>query len=178
MTQRWVLVITMISAGWWVVPAQALEERIQDLSASVEVGAVFGVDVSQSHLAFQEVSPGTTKILGEGRHYNQVVCRSNSGRPWYLKAHIVSLTQVGGRRSLPFDALKWQIVDSTGFGHSTGGADFQPFSDAPALLYVGAGDDLRGHEVVLKLQYSLTAPFDAPAGSYAGQIIFTMAETP
>ena len=157
----------------------ALEERIEDLCGSVEVASIFRLGLSRTSLAFNNVSPGKTQILGEGRGFNEIRCRSNSGRPWYLKAQLVSLTHVQGAHHLPAASLKWKIVDSTGNGEPVGGrSDFHEFSEQPALIYASQGDDDRGHEVILRFQYSLSAPLDALAGNYIGQIVFTMAETP
>jgi len=170
-----------MAVGLALLPARlhALEERFEDLSASVEVAGVFGVDVSQAFLTFQSVSPGQTVILGEGHFYNQVTCRSNYGRPWHLKAELVSLKHTAADRTLPPAALKWRLVDSTGVGQSPGAAGaFQPFSADPVLIYTGAGEDLRGRAVGLQFQYSLDAPPSTLAGTYVGQIIFTMTETP
>jgi hypothetical protein len=159
--------------------AAALEERVEDLSASVEVAGIFGLDVSKPHLTFNDLSPGTTKILGEGSFFHEVACRSNSGRPWYLKAELLSLRHLDGSRDLPARHLKWRIVESSGAAPPAGGHyDFQAFEQQPVLLYASLGDDQRGRPVVLRLQYSLTAPSDALAGSYIGQLVFTMADTP
>jgi hypothetical protein len=160
-------------------PAEALEERVDDLPASVEVASVLGLDVSNPNLTFNDLSPGTTKVLGEGSFFHSVTCRSNSGRPWYLKAELLSLTHLNGSPNLPARQLKWRIVESTGLALPAGGRyDFQAFEDHPVLLYASLDDDQRGHPVVLKLQYSLTTPSDALAGTYIGQLVFTMADAP
>ena len=157
----------------------AVDERVEDLSASVEVASVSGLHVSGSNLAFADVSSGTTKVLGEGSFFNEIRCRSNAGRPWYLKAHLLSLRNIGSNSDLPPSSLKWAVVDMVGSAEPVGGRQhFQEFSDSPALMYASLGDDHRGREVVLKLQYSLSIPVTALAGSYAGQIIFTMTESP
>ena len=162
----------------WSAESPALEERYEDLSASVEVAGVFTLDGPEAFLTFDSLSPGETQVLGEGHSRHQTTCRSNYGRPWYLKARVVSLKHTGSHRTLPASNLKWRIVESTGSGGSPGGQGFQGFSDQPSLIYVGQGDDLRGREVTLKFQYSLTSPPTALAGTYVGQIIFTMAESP
>jgi hypothetical protein len=164
-----------VMAAW---TAEALEERFEDLPASVEVAGVFGVDVAQAFLTFQNVAPMQTTVLGEGRFFNEVTCRSNAGRPWYLKAHLVALKHTGTGRTLPAETLKWKIVGSTGAGSSAGRVDFQPFSEQPETLYASGGDDVRGRDVVLQFQYSLTPPPSSLAGTYAGQLVFTMAEAP
>ncbi len=156
----------------------ALEERFEDLSASVEVASDFGVDVPQAFLTFTNVSSGRTSILGESRFFNEVTCRSNTGRPWYLKAHLVTLKHTGTNRALPASTLRWKIVGSTGSGSSTGRTDFQPFAEQPETIYESRGDDHRGRSVVLQFQYSLTPPPSSLAGTYVGQIVFTMAENP
>ena len=156
----------------------ALEERFEDLSASVEVASDFGIDVTQAFLTFTNVSSGRTSILGENRFFNEVTCRSNTGRPWYLKAHLVTLKHTGTNRALPASALRWKIVGSTGSGSSVGRADFQPFAEQPETIYESGGGDYRGRSVVLQFQYSLTPPPSSLAGTYVGQIVFTMAENP
>ena len=173
----------LTSAALWLCACPgrvtALEERTEDLSASVEVASVFSLDLSKAGLAFNDISPGKTRILGEGRGFNEIRCRSNSGRPWYLKAQVMSLRHVQGASDLPVSSLKWKVVDSTGSGEPVGGrSDFHEFSEQPALIYASRGDDDRGHEVVLRFQYSLSAPPDALAGTYAGQVVFTMVESP
>jgi len=163
----------------WPGEVQALDERVEDVSVAVEVAGVFGVEVSQPHLTFAEVSPGATKVLGEGHFFNQVTCRSNSGRPWYLKAHVLSLRHAQGTVELPVSHLKWNVVESTGASEPAGGRSaFHPFAEQPTLVYASHGDDQRGREAVLKFQYSLSTPPAALAGTYVGQIVFTMAENP
>ena len=170
-----------IAAGWlWgIAPTAilALDQKFEDLSASVEVAPVFSVSLDNAHLAFGLVGPKTTKVIGEGRYYNQVTCRANSGRPWYLKAQLLFLKQVGGGTSMDPSSLKWKLVESTGSARPLH-ADFSPFAADPVLVYASDGDDTRGQEAVLRFQYSLTTPLDVPAGNYVGEVIFTMAESP
>ena len=158
------------------IQARALQEQFEDLSATVEVGGVFGLDVPQTFLAFHNLSPGETRMLGEGQPH-EVRCRSNSGRPWYLKAQVISLRDTATGRALAVSYLKWRIIDSTGDGSTTGG-EFREFTEQSSLIYASHGLDEKGREVVLKFQYSLTSPPTAIAGTYVGQIIFTMAENP
>ena len=158
--------------------ASALEERYEDLTASVEVASDFGVDVAQAFLTFPNVSPGLTSILGENRFFNEVKCRSNTGRSWYLTAHLVTLKHTGTNRVLPASTLQWKIVGSTGSGSSAGRTAFQPFSEQSETIYESGGDDSRGRSVSLQFQYSLTPPPSSLAGTYVGQIVFTMAENP
>ena len=164
----------LLSAG----SVSALEERFEDLPASVEVAGDFGVDVTQAFLTFTNVAPAKTTVLGEGRFFNEVQCRSNAGRPWYLKAHLITLKHTGTNRALPANTLKWKIVGSTGSGSSSGRVNFQPFSEQPETLYESGGNDTRGQPVKLQFQYSLTPPPSSLAGTYIGQIVFTMVEAP
>ncbi|PIQ84003.1 MAG: hypothetical protein COV75_04365 [Candidatus Omnitrophica bacterium CG11_big_fil_rev_8_21_14_0_20_63_9] len=160
-------------------PAFALEERIQDLSASVEVAAVFQCTLDNPHLAFGSVTPGQPATLGGGRFFNELRCRSNAGRPWYLKAHLLGLRHLDTNRPLKADSLTWRVVDFTGAAEPAGGRqDAKPFDDDPVLVYASQGADEKGREVILRFQYTLTTPEDAPAGTYVGEVIFTMAETP
>ena len=157
--------------------AHALEEHFATLSASVEVAPVFSLTLSNPHLAFHQVSPGKTEVLGEENFFNEVRCRSNSGRAWHLKAELVSLKHVERNAALPPAQLKLRVVQASGEAQAMlGRADFQSFSDQSLLLYSSQGNDNRGQEVVLRFQYSLSCPFDAPAGNYVGQVVFTMAE--
>ena len=112
----------------------ALEERSEDLSASVEVASDFGVDATQAFLTFPNVSPGKTSTLGENRFFNEVKCRSNAGRPWFLKAQLVTLKHTDTNHTLPPSSLRWKIVGSTGSGSSAGLTDFQPFSELPETI--------------------------------------------
>ena len=159
-------------------PAQALEEQFNDLSASVEVAPVFSVSLSNPLLAFQDVSPGKTVVLGEGRFFNELTCRSNSGRAWYLKAQVVSLRNLERNYTLPASQLQWKIAETTGSAPLGRGREFEGFTEQPALIYTSQGDDLRGKSVARRFQYSLTSPPAAPAGTYVGQLVFTMAESP
>ena len=169
----------MLWLGMHPNQSMALEERVEGLSASVEVASVFSLDISKVSLAFNDVSPGKTRILEEGHAFNEIRCRSNSGRPWYLKAQVVSLRHIQGTYEMPVSSLKWKIMDFTGSGQpAEGRIDFHAFSDQSGLVYASQGDDDRGREVVLKFQYSLSAPPDALAGSYIGQVVFTMTEAP
>lgn len=163
---------------FFYLPAEALDLKIEDLSASVEVASTFGLSLDNPNLAFGLISPGQTKILGEGRFFNQIKCRSNSGRPWYIKAQLLSLRSSQKAFSLSLSSLKWKIAELTGSNRTAAQYAFQPFSSQPALIYTSQEDDNRGREVTLGLQYSLVLPADAPAGEYVGQVIFTMAETP
>lgn len=156
--------------------AAALEERFEDLPVSVEVATDFGVDVTQALLTFPNVSPGQPTILGEHRFFNEVACRSNTGRPWYLKASLLTLKHTGTGQALPASNLQWKIVGSTGSGSSEGLMTFRPFADQPETIYQSAGDDERGREVVLQFQYSLTPESSSLAGTYVGQVVFTMTE--
>jgi len=157
--------------------ALALQERISDLNASVEVAAVFGISLDNPHLAFGLIGPGKTKVLGEGHFFNEVKCRSNSGRSWYLKVSLVSLRLAEENYILTAPHLKYKIVESTGQAR-TEKIDFKEFSEQPILIYTSEGEDNRGQEVNLRFQYILSTPADAPAGNYVGQIIFTMSESP
>lgn len=163
----------------WPRPVLALDERSDDLSASVEVAETFSLSLSNPHLAFHQLSPGNTEVLGEGHFFNEVLCRSNTGRAWYLKAQLVSLQHLGSSQVLPASSLEWSVVESTGQAEPMGGRhSFQPFAEQPLLLYESQGDDARGREVALRFQYRLSAPMDTPAGDYAGQLMFTMTESP
>lgn len=158
--------------------ATALEEKVGDLSVSVEVAPVFSLSLDNPNLAFGLVNPGQTKTLGEGRFFNELRCRANSGRVWYLKAQLVSLKVLGKNYSLSPSYLKYRIVDLQGSAKDYARLGFKEFAEQPLLIYTSQGEDSRGREVVLRLQYSLTSAQDAPAGNYVGQIIFTMAESP
>lgn len=171
---RWMSGVLLILGA--PIEARALQEQFEDLSATVEVGGVFGLDVPQTFLTFHNLSPGETKTLGEGQSH-EVKCRSNSGRPWYLKSQVVSLRETATGRALPVSYLRWRIVDATGDGAPAGGG-FQEFTEQPSLVYASHGLDEKGRVVVLKFQYSLTSPPSAIAGTYVGHIIFTMAESP
>lgn len=156
-------------------PAWAISERFQDLPASVDVAQVFGLDVTRSSLTFENAQPGRDTVIGSGGSLNQVTCRSNTGRSWYLKAQVRSLTHLQQAIDLPTGSLKWRVTSSTGQGEISQ-RDFRGFSDEAAVIYAAAGDDLRGRQVALSFEYSLTVPSNAPAGTYVGQLVFTMVE--
>ncbi len=158
--------------------AQALEIKIEDLSASVAVNPIFSLALDNPNLAFGVIKPGETKVLGEGRYFNEVKCRSNYGRPWILKVQLTSLGLLERPYSISNSNLKWKVAESTGSAEPIGRLEFKEFSDGALLVYASQGDDNRGKEIVLKFQYSLTIPIEAPAGNYAGQLVFTMTENP
>ena len=157
--------------------ARALEEQYADLPVSVEVASVFNLALDNPQLLFPHLSPGTTQILGEGRFFNALTCRTNAGRPWSVTAQLLSLKHGTLNYALPASQLQWKIVEVSGtVDHQPPRRDFQPFADQPIMIYASPADDEPGHEVVLRLQYSLSCPLDAPAGDYIGRIIFTMTE--
>lgn len=158
--------------------AWALEVKIEDLSAAVEVASVFSLSLDNPNLAFGTLKGGETKVLGEGRYFNQLICRSNSGRPWRLNAHLISLGILERQYNIASSNLKWKIIETTGFGETSGRLEFKEFSQQPLIIYTAQGDDLKGKEIILRLQYSLSAPEGSPAGNYVGQIMFTMTEYP
>lgn len=154
-------------------------EEYEDLSASVEVAETFTLSLDNPSLAFHQVRPGEAVVLGEGRFFNEVTCRSNTGKPWYLRAQLVSLRHTTRQYTLPPLHLTWKLADITGAGTAHGsGGEFEAFSDQPSLIYVGGGQDTWGGPVILRFQYRLTPPSDAPAGDYVGQLMFTMSESP
>ncbi len=163
---------------FYLSEALPFEQKVDDLSAAVEVASVFSLSLDNPNLAFGLVSPGETKILGEGSFFNELKCRSNSGRPWYLKVQLVSLRLLEKPFVLPLSYSKFKVVESSGSGEPQAKLGFQEFSEQAALIYVSQGEDNRGKEVILKFQYSLSSPMDAPAGNYIGQVTFTMAENP
>lgn len=174
------LILLLFPACVFFLPldTQALEVKLEDLSASVAVAPVFSLSLDNPNLAFGSVKSGETKVLGEGRYFNEVRCRSNSGQSWLLKAQLISLGLLERQYSISSSNLKWKVVESTGSGETIGRLEFKEFSEQPLLIYASQGDDNRGKEIVLRFQYSLTAPIEAPAGNYVGQIIFTMTENP
>ena len=175
------LLAFVLPAAWAVTMAlssvEALEERIEDLQASVEVAQIFGVSLSNPTLTFHQSSPGKTEVLGENGFFHEVICRSNTGRPWHLNAQLLSLKHTSMSATLPPSALKWRTVDVLGGANpeQSRGA-FMELSTQPAVIYMSQGDDQRGRLVTIRLQYSLTCPATAPAGAYIGQIVFTMTE--
>lgn len=145
----------------------------------MEVAPIFSFSLSNPNIAFGSISPGKTEILGKERFFNEISCRSNSGRTWYLKAHLVSLKLLEKDYLLAPSNLKWKVVESTGSTQPLGGkVEFEGFSNEPLLIYASQEDDNRGKEVILRFQYSLSCPLDAPAGNYIGSIVFTMTESP
>lgn len=157
--------------------ADAVEEQSSTLSASVEIAPIFSLSLTNPHLAFAELRPGQPTVLGEGRFFNEVACRSNSGRSWLLTAQILSLHHSQGGYTLPASALEWSLVEATGSGvRGQGQGTFAPFSDQSVVMYTASGDDLKGRLVALRFRYRLTTPLDAPAGSYVGEIVFSMTE--
>ena len=165
--------VVLVPSAW------PLDQVTDDLSASVDVTPVFQLAISNPNLSFSQVSPGGEDTLGEGQYFNEVRCRSNSGRSWYLKAQLVELKHVDRGYALEPAQLAWNVVETTGESEPQGGRGaFQPFASEPKLLYNSQGKDQRGKEVILRFQYRLSCPANAPAGQYVGQIIFTMAESP
>lgn len=173
-----ILLLFLGSAFFLPLTTQALEIKVEDLSASVTVAPVFSLALDNPNLAFGLIKSGETKVLGLGRYFNEVRCRSNYGRPWVLKVQLTSLGLLEKQYSISGSNLKWKVVESTGSAEPIGGLEFKEFSDVSMLLYASLGDDNRGKEIVLRFQYSLTIPIEAPAGNYVGQLVFTMTENP
>lgn len=178
LTKRVILFLAELLFLFYYSQIYALDRKITDISASVEVLPTFSISLDNPHLAFGLVKPGQTKILGEGRFFNQIKCRSNYGRDWYLKAQLTSLRLLGKPYSLPTSNLKYRIVESTGSAEVLSREGFKEFTEQPSVIYTSQSDDNEGKEVILRFQYSLTSPSDAPAGNYIGRIIFTMTESP
>ncbi len=159
--------------------AEALDERREDLSASVEVASVFDLSLNKPYLRFDKIYPGETKFVGEGGFFNEVRCRSNNGRSWMLTAQLLSGLKLAGKNyNLPVSSLRWKTMSVSSDAGPVGGYGFQKFDHEPSLIYISQGDDNLGKEVVLRFQYSLFCPEDAPGGEYSASIMFTMTEAP
>lgn len=176
--KKFVVFLILASTVFFYLEAQGLEQKTEDLSASVEVTPVFSLSLDNPDLSFGPVKSGETKVLGQEHYFNELRCRFNSGRPWYLKAQLLSLR--GLRREYPLanSHLKWKVIGSMGYSEALAKDAFKEFSDQPVLIYSSQGDDNRGKEVILRFQYSLTIPLNAPADNYVGQVFFTMSENP
>ena len=159
--------------------ANALDEKQETLSVSVEVAPTFGLSLDGSSLSFGSIKPGQSIVLGEDNYYNELRCRSNYGRTWFVKAQLLTGLKLADKNYyLPVSALAWKVVEANSTANPLGEHQFQKFDSQPSLIYISQGDDNKGKEVVLRFQYKLSCPGDAPGGVYFGSIVFTMTETP
>ncbi len=156
--------------------AYAIEERFEDVVATVVVGSVFKLSIDNDHLDFGLIKPGKTVQLYPGRHYNQVAAVSNNGNIWYLKMAVTSGIQGTKGDNIPNDRLKWRVTSVDGDGVAVG--DWNSFTDGPVLVYVSGPQDTRGNEVKIYLQYALDVPADATSGNYQAAIFYTITESP
>jgi hypothetical protein len=166
------LLITLFSE------VEALDQATDDLSASVEVAPVFSLYLNNPNLAFGLLSPGQRKVLGESRFFNEMRCRSNSGRSWYLKVQLVSFKLLDKPAAIAASNLSFKVAEFSGSAEPLGRYDFHEFSEKPLLIYTSQGIDNEGKEVIFRFQYRLLSPLDVPAGSYSGSITITMSESP
>ncbi len=155
----------------------AIEQRFEDIIATVVVGSTFRLSIDKDNLDFGLIEPGKRVELYPERYYNQITTLSNNGKTWYLKMSIVGGGLRGPKGSIiPWDRLKWQVCSIDGEGIKQEG--WQSFEEQPVLVYISSPQDNQGKEVNICLKYALDTPADVIAGYYQTTIIYTMSETP
>lgn len=173
------LIFLILFLFFFVFNLQALEEIFSDLPCSVEVSPIFSLSLDKNHIDFGLVEPGSKRILGEGGFFNELRCRSNYGRTWYLKVNFPSPPKLlGGKFYLPKDTFRIRVNQKISEAEPLFGLQFDSLDKESKILYISQKDENDGKEVILRFQYMFSVPEDAPAGNYQGQIIFTMTETP
>lgn len=148
------------------------DEIFEDITGSVIVGVTFEITGANVPIDFGLIQPEEEVILYPDRYFNEVRCRSNSGKTWYLKAFCKNLE--GTFASISSKHLKFRIYRTDGQG--TYSTEWMEFSDKPVLIYTSAGNDNLGKEVRLQFVYKFRPPPKVPGGNYTASVSFIMTE--
>ena len=178
---KYTFLTLILTIGFCLVEVCALEQDqdFNDTSAGVNVASVFLLSIDKNNIDFESGQPGQKQTLYEGDYFNQLICRSNHGKTWYLKAQLLMpVKHERGDIQIPPENFKWKVLSGNGDGAVANLYKFNGFSMSPELVYVSSGDDNLGKEVKLQLQYELDIPYNVLAGRYSSQILFTITETP
>ncbi|MEA3560962.1 MAG: hypothetical protein U9R31_04235 [Candidatus Omnitrophota bacterium] len=156
--------------------AYAVDERFEDVIATVVVGSTFRLSIDEDSLDFGLIKPGKRIELYPERYYNRVTAISNNNTTWYLKMSLSEELRGEKGDIIPNDRLKWQVCSTDGDGIKVEG--WQSFKDQPVLVYTSGLEDSRGKEVNIYLKYALKPPGGITAGHYHTAISYSMTESP
>ena len=161
---------------------------------SIAVGSAFSMEfytdqnvVYRDVVPFSNVDPGKTIVYPDGRGENDgksdvgIVCKSNSGAPWYFKIHAIT--------NPPLTVDKLQYYISQPYNRNTGGqsdgtitqaARWYSFSSTPTTVYSSGFSDTSNlpFGTLITINFSLN-----PSGLNAGQAysaiaVYTFTTTP
>lgn len=145
----------------------------------MEVRPIFTLSLDRAQIDFGPVEPGKTKILGEGSYFNEIRCRSNYGRTWYLKAEVISGPKIIGEDFIiPEGTFSYKVVSAEAESEPKGKFDFVPLVKKSDVIYTSFGAENIGKEAVLRFQYKFEPPANAPSGTYTVEVLFTLVDTP
>ena len=152
-------------------------EQVQrDMFASVVVLPTFKLSLDNASINFGYAEPGKTIELNPYAHYNEVRCKSNKGKTWYLKVSVTGNIIGPEDSNVGIDSFKWQVVSSSGDGVAEQG--WQSFSQTPVRVYTSGERDALGEEVVIRFKYKLDMPQTAKGGNYSVNVLYTMTDMP
>ena len=141
--------------------------------------ALFEVEVDAYSIDFGFMNISESKELNEkGLYHNQVTCKSDNARAWYLKIQSIGPLK-SGDDYIPYENFNWMAVEAlNGDGVIYNKNGYNPFYEIPALVYSSGVNDSKGGEVSLRFKYSLFIPKNQIAGNYRTIIRYTMTEMP
>ena len=141
--------------------------------------ALFEVEVDAYSIDFGFMNISESKELNEkGLYHNQITCKSDNARAWYLKVQSMGPLK-SGEDYIPYENFSWTAVEAlNGDGVIYNKDGYNPFYDIPALVYSSGANDSKGSEVKLNFKYSLSIPKNQIAGNYRTIIRYTMTEMP
>ncbi len=137
-------------------------------------GLTFSTDNRPLVFGVMEIGEERELVQG-GAYHNQLTCSSTNGRAWYLKVSLLT-PMTSGSDALPFDALEWQVVRTSGVGTVPSLHQWRPFSPQPETVYLGTADEAAGQPVQIELKYRLKIPEIQVSGPYQATIRFTLTE--
>ena len=146
----------------------------QQATFTVTVSSVFELSIDQGVIDFGRMRPGETKWNIPASAVN-VVARTNSGKPWYLKISNTSPFN-SGTDVIPNSNFYWSGWTS-GAGKWYGSAQDQ-MSTAPKIVYAGtAGEENNLPDGTANhFKFKLAVPANQAPGFYMTTVKFTMTE--
>ena len=141
--------------------------------------SLFEVEVDAYSIDFGFMNILESKELNEkGFYHNQVTCKSDNARAWYLKVQSLGPLK-SGDDYIPYENFNWKAIEAlNGDGVIYNKDAYNSFSDISALVYSSGVNDSKGNEVNLRFKYSLFIPKNQIAGNYRTIIRYTMTEMP
>jgi hypothetical protein len=141
--------------------------------------ALFEVEVDAYSIDFGFMNISESKELQDkGLYHNEVSCKSDNARAWYLKIQSMGPLK-SGDDYIPYENFSWKAVEAlNGDGVIYNKDAYNSFYDIPALVYSSGVNDSKGSEVSLRFKYNLFIPKNQIAGNYRTIIRYTMTEMP